>query len=375
MTTVCLTMIVKNEAHCIARGLASIKPHIDAFAIVDTGSTDNTKGEILGALEGLPGQLVSRDWNGFGDARSASLRLAQDSGCDYAFVLDADEIFTPRDGFAWPTDGKDFYAIEYAMNGVVWPQGRLFRLACGWRYEGVIHEYPFCEGARTRGLIENMTLTSPRDGARSKNPNKYRDDAHALEALVEKEPHSARYVFYCAQSWRDAKEWEKAIVWYERRVTMGEGLNGAEITISLLEIAKAMHRSRSEDASRHTVEQVRAAYLRAYALDPSRAEPLCHLAMFCREVKDYALAWHFASLATTKEEPKGLFVDTKIYQYLAKDELAIALAHLGRVDASIGIIDNILETVPLPDRERARIEKNRVAFVDALTKKTAKKAA
>ena len=39
---ICLNMIVKNEEPVIERCLATVKPHIDYWVIVDTGSSDNT---------------------------------------------------------------------------------------------------------------------------------------------------------------------------------------------------------------------------------------------------------------------------------------------------------------------------------------------
>jgi cellulose synthase/poly-beta-1,6-N-acetylglucosamine synthase-like glycosyltransferase len=41
--TVCLNMIVKNESQVIEKCLASVKPLIDYWVIVDTGSTDKTQ--------------------------------------------------------------------------------------------------------------------------------------------------------------------------------------------------------------------------------------------------------------------------------------------------------------------------------------------
>jgi glycosyltransferase involved in cell wall biosynthesis len=55
MPTLCLNMIVKNEAHVLARYLASVKPWIDSWVIVDTGSSDGTQALIRGQLQGLPG--------------------------------------------------------------------------------------------------------------------------------------------------------------------------------------------------------------------------------------------------------------------------------------------------------------------------------
>ena len=51
----CLSMIVKNEAAVIARCLASVRPCIGAWAIVDTGSSDGTQALIRGLMADLPG--------------------------------------------------------------------------------------------------------------------------------------------------------------------------------------------------------------------------------------------------------------------------------------------------------------------------------
>ena len=36
------TLIVRNEARCIARCLESLRPHVDRMVVLDTGSTDDT---------------------------------------------------------------------------------------------------------------------------------------------------------------------------------------------------------------------------------------------------------------------------------------------------------------------------------------------
>ena len=52
---ICLNMIVKNESAVIERCLASLRDHIDAWVIVDTGSTDDTMDKIRASLKGIPG--------------------------------------------------------------------------------------------------------------------------------------------------------------------------------------------------------------------------------------------------------------------------------------------------------------------------------
>jgi glycosyltransferase involved in cell wall biosynthesis len=80
-----LAMIVKNEARCLARCLASVHGLADELIVTDTGSTDDTV-----SIAGEFGAKLSHfDWIGdFAAARNFA--LAQATG-DWILVLDADE--------------------------------------------------------------------------------------------------------------------------------------------------------------------------------------------------------------------------------------------------------------------------------------------
>lgn len=86
-----LTMIVKNEAHVIERCIASVRPIIDAYLIVDTGSEDGTQDVIRRALADLPGEVVDRPWVDFAANRTEALELARPYG-DYSLMIDADVV-------------------------------------------------------------------------------------------------------------------------------------------------------------------------------------------------------------------------------------------------------------------------------------------
>ena len=58
--SLCLCMIVRDEAGTIERCLESCRPAIDYWVICDTGSTDRTPELIRGALAGIPGELHRR---------------------------------------------------------------------------------------------------------------------------------------------------------------------------------------------------------------------------------------------------------------------------------------------------------------------------
>jgi O-antigen biosynthesis protein len=89
--TVSFCMIVKNEEKNLVKCLRSIRDIADEIIIVDTGSTDRTKdiARVFGA------RVFDFPWTGnFSDARNHSLNQATG---DWIFVLDADEVISPRD--------------------------------------------------------------------------------------------------------------------------------------------------------------------------------------------------------------------------------------------------------------------------------------
>src|SRR4051794_7539625 len=114
--SVCLTMIVKDETAVIERCLRALRPFIDCWSIVDTGSTDGTQRLIASSLADLPGELHERPWRDFGHNRTEALALAR-AWADYSLMIDADETFDVAAGFAFPELTADgYYACHRGSN-------------------------------------------------------------------------------------------------------------------------------------------------------------------------------------------------------------------------------------------------------------------
>ena len=109
--TVCLSMIVKNEASVITRCLSSVRPIIDYWVIVDTGSTDGTQDAIRSLMMDLPGGLYERPWHDFAHNRNEALDLARPHG-KYVLIIDADDVLEFDKGFQTPILEADSYASD-----------------------------------------------------------------------------------------------------------------------------------------------------------------------------------------------------------------------------------------------------------------------
>lgn len=354
-------MIVKNEARVLPRCLETVKPFIDTWVIVDTGSTDGTQELIRRELAGLPGSLYERPWKDFGHNRTEALQLARQSSADYAFVIDADEEFRAPAGFRWPVLTADSYQLLHGSGDNRFYLTQLMRLAMPWRYAGVLHEAATCEGARPPERIEGVMTYGHFDSARNTNPlEKYRNDARVLEQALEREPKNARYRFYLAQSYRDSHQNPLAEDSYRKRADMGGW--DEEVWSSLYQIGLLRERMNRPAA------QIIEAHLEAFNNRPTRAEPLVSLARYFRIQNQWGSALAFSKAALGIRKPNDiLFLDGATYEWRARDEYAIAAYWTGQYEECLRVCDELLgPRCSLPDEQRERVQKNRKFSLDKL---------
>src|SRR5262249_26729577 len=306
--TICLNMIVKNEATVIRRCLDSVKPIIDYWVIVDTGSTDATQQIISEHFKDIPGELHERPWQDFAHNRSEALALARGHG-DYVLVIDADEILEITPEFEMPRLEADSYNIQIKYGGCTYLRRQVVSNALPWRYEGVLHEYITCEQAKTEQFLPGIYTIPHHDGARSRDANTYRYDALVLEKALLEDPQNTRYVFYLAQSYRDAGDLELALRHYKRRAEMGGWAE--EVWFSLYQVAQI------EERMEYDWPEVMDSYLAAWQYQPDRAGPLYRIAMHYQGLGEYHIAHMFftRALKIPRPAPSRLFVENTIYDY------------------------------------------------------------
>lgn len=222
-TSICLCMIVKNESHVIESTLQNICAHIDLhyWVISDTGSTDDTK-EIIEkyfAMKNIPGEIFNDEWVDFGHNRTIALSHARNKG-GYIFIFDADDKINGE--LKLPELTHDMYHLKFASSDQLFTYQRplLVSNRIEWKFVGVLHEYLTSVGDVSFSVDTihgEYFVDSGKTGSRSKNPNKYHDDAVVLSKAYETEGDERlrdRYAFYCGQSFKDANDNDNSILWY-----------------------------------------------------------------------------------------------------------------------------------------------------------------
>src|SRR5262245_55948572 len=303
-SSLCLNMIVKNEAHVIQRCLESVRPFIAHWAIVDTGSTDGTQDVVRAALAGIPGELHERPWRDFGTNRSEAVGLARGKA-DYILVMDADHVFRTPPNYRFGELDADAYYVSHRYSGVDYGIAVLLADRISWRYEGVLHEYVTADVPHKIVPLSGPWVDVHHEGARSRDPETYKRDAAVLAEAFAKDPGNTRYAFYLAQSLKDAGELQRALDAFRKRATMGGW--DEEAWQARYQAAMLVERLQMSAA------EIERAYLEAWNARPSRAEPLVHLARWHRLRNEWPLAFLFARAAAATPRPADqLFVEEDV---------------------------------------------------------------
>ncbi|HMH51151.1 MAG TPA: glycosyltransferase, partial [Candidatus Acidoferrum sp.] len=358
-TTLCLNMIVRNEARIVERALASVRDYIDAWVICDTGSTDGTQVVIADLLRrwGVPGELHQRPWVDFGHNRTEALRLAKHKA-DYILLMDADMVLRVDDPAFKARLDRDTYLVRQG-GPLVYYNPRIVSGTLDYTYVGVTHEYLRCDAPGAReGILDGISFDDFADG--SNRSTKLPRDIALLEAGLREDPANRRYQFYLAQSYFDAGQYARAIEWYTRRIAAGGWPE--EVFYSRYRRAQAKLRLGVP------WDEVLQDYLECIELHPHRLEPLHAAVYYCRTHDLHALGYELGcrGLTTPYPERDRLFVEKEVYDYRLLDETSVCAFYAGRYREGKQMCLALLAGGGLPVTERPRVEANLRFFEAAL---------
>lgn len=374
--TICLTMIVKNESETIKRCIDSVKDHIDYWVICDTGSTDGTQDLIKEIMDEykIPGELHERPWVDFGHNRTESLNYAKGKS-DYRLVIDADDVLVVDEGKK-PFDNltADFYKVKIHLGSLTYYRTQLVKGDQDWKYVGVLHEYlSGPEGQKlTEDFIDGAMMEASVSGHNReiKGKDKYHNDALIFERALITTPKEdlpidlqRRYVFYMAQSYRDAGMYDRAIEGYTKRAELGGWEE--EVYISKYWIPK-LKASKGGYPDSEIIDD----FIKAWEFRPIRLEALYHLIKFLGSKKRYGSALAFATLAMRTPTCRDvLFVEEEIWTWRMPDEYAVLSYYNGNPEEAYKTTKMVMDSpvfATIPEKDRERMEKNMEFYHKAL---------
>ena len=334
---ICLNMIVKNESKTIPRLLESVINQIDVIVISDTGSTDNTK-EVVNNIVKLHNKTVywleDIEFKNFGYNRTFSLK-----GCvdilnkqelnyeqTYILLMDADMIFKQTGKqtlkeYLYNNPEPDSFNILQGSQYYFYYNNRIISKSI-WHdcyYVGPTHEYISMPDTAIKSNILKTDFFIEDIGDGGSKQNKFERDIILLKQGLIDEPNNERYMFYLANSMRDAGHQEDAIEMYKKRIDAGGWFE--EVWYSYYEIGNCYKQMNNP-------EQAIIYWLKAFNYSDYRIENLYEIVYFyCRNMQ-HKLAYHFYFMAQSilnmrPQKEDILFFKKDIYDYLLDFEFTI----------------------------------------------------
>lgn len=323
-----VVLMVKNEEAVMASTLQPFADAgINAYLILDTGSKDRTIAttQEFFVKHGITqGYIEEQPFVDFATSRNYALSCAEKRFPHAAFflMLDAEWCLHNVQGLLQfcadhAHESDDSYLVRIANPWEEFFVQRLIRAGRGLQFEGVVHETLNKVSPHSVPHDIFFTLCTTEYG-RNKSVNRWKRDCELLLKEFERDPENPRTVFYLAQTYACLGDLDNARLYYEKRCAI---VNAPleENFIAHYRLAKIHQDQNNWDRALHY-------YLKAYALRPSRIEPLIAIADYYLKQQQFELSFLFARRAFDKPYPKDdyLFIEKEVYDYCRYDILGQA---------------------------------------------------
>jgi len=303
----CLCLIVRDEAHCIERLLDSCLPLLnqvgrDCVRVVDTGSVDDTSRRICiwANLHWVDAMVLHEEWADFSTNRNQALEFAYRSYSSHILLLDADEILHITVEQAKILREKLYECDTLMMcfpmvygNNICTRTNLVKNIPGKFKYRYPIHEELMCTDENEMSLTmigdpakptANPYVTTPQDGARSKDPEKVDKDILTLRNAYRID-NNPRHLFFIGQMLRiQAHMSENTFQWGKVREAYTQFLkamgtnNQPYCYVAALWCARIMDMEGILPFYKMVIT-----YLKVYEMDRTRPEALGSLMMLCLE--------------------------------------------------------------------------------------------
>lgn len=348
-SSICLNMIVKNEAQGIQKTLEAIKPYIDCWCILDTGSTDGTQNIIKNVMWDVAGRLYEEPFVDFSTSRNRAWDLAEQFNTAFIFILDADEIIVNGEelkNFCELVKNNtgpqnEAYLIERKeVTGGIHFFPRLFRAKMGWRYVGVVHEYPtkanIIPSIKVPKVCRNF---QPPEQSAEATKKRWERDEKLLETEHKRNPDDPRTTFYLAQTYDCLNKKQEAMDMYLKRSKMNAWVE---------ETYEALQRAAKCAETFKPWEEVEPMYLKAFSFATHRAEPLYYIANHYHGKDNHILAYLYAYQAASLPFPNDTMpiIEKDVYAWKAAEIASIHAYYINKHNEGRYFAEKVIEANP-----------------------------
>ena len=337
-----VAIMVKNEEAVIQR---TLEPYLKAdpkgatisYLVFDTGSTDSTiqkAHELFASYQIYNYYILQEEFVDFSTSRNRALDLVESHFPDACFILMPDAEWYMND-----VAGLLDYCRKEALNEYLGPYfiriiertldffvPRLIRQKLHSRFKGVVHEAltVYAEQLPFTRLPASIYFEyKPTDVSQERSKQRHIRDRDLLLKAYQKDPNDAQTTFYLGQTYESLGDWENAYKFY----TIRSNQDAWEEDNFLAAYKRAYAAENLMKQNRFlSWETVHAMYLKAYAMRPTRIEPLMRIAWHYLDENNMPLAFLYARYALDIPYPAKdtNFVEKEMYHFQRYATVGIA---------------------------------------------------
>lgn len=312
-----LVMIVKNSGEVLRKCLTSVKPYIDYWTILDTGSSDNTKQIIKEELKDIEGQLLEENFIDFSTTRNRAFELSPKK-CKYIIVLD--DSYELKGGsnlrsLLQNEDNSSFCIKIGNVNGNIlenyYYSLRIVNSNSNLKYTGKIHEYIYDKNVK---YIKNTNIyinDIEDDNHKVRSRNRFKKDIKLLLEDYIENPTNPRTLMYLAKTNMLLKEHKVALSYLEEM----QNINNQNREYEFFAFYEAACLEFSEID--YDTELFKKRLLAIQKKFPERAEAFYKLSVFLYESGQYEKVAKIMEKLITFKKPELYFtiLESNIYDY------------------------------------------------------------
>lgn len=365
MSKLALNFICKDEENVIERMLNSSNGILDLIVAVDTGSSDKTIDIIkkYGLDNNIPTYVFERPFDTFDKSRNFAMdklrevvkEIEWNPNDVWGMWYDCDEQLVVGPKFNKNQFNKDLYMINTQISQMKYTRNTFFRVSKPFKWYGVVHEFIICDDQNiTSGLAIDIMVDVSMDGASWQGDisKKYLSHAHKLEAYISENRQDPRWIFYTAQSYHDSASMKdnkeenderlrRSIKYYKERVSRNDGYP-EEIFYAQYRVGSIMRML--EESWNLTHQEL----LKAYAIDPLRAEPIKVIIDYYLQMGEWHMAYMYSKFAKMNFHGKNpyptrlLFVDEATYVWKIAEAHSASCYYTGRMEEAKSTYQDIV---------------------------------
>jgi glycosyltransferase involved in cell wall biosynthesis len=334
MTTISLTIIVRDSEKTIFNCLNTFYPCADEIVIVDTGSTDQT----IQIAKKFTDKIYYFDWiNDFSAARNYSFEKCTG---DFIVWVDSDDFIEESDARKIRTlnfENNDIFLCQHmlCLDEFQQPAGiivreRIIRRSLGLRWREPVHEY--------LPIVEHKTCITDIKTWHIQQHNSSERNLKIIERAITADPSNSRNIYYYGVELTEANHIDAGIVQLEHFIKIGGFWE--DIFNAHYRLAKIFMSIDEKKFKFHLFESLK--------MEERRAEPYYLMAQYWESRSNWFRAIQWYEFCTIVKRPKELLTlwQPDYYTWLPCLALCVCYNNVGNIERAYEWNDRALAYRP-----------------------------